>query len=82
MSESDTGATVAAGEASSVSTSSSHRELSEKYLHYGEQSVAILISDMEGFTQTTRRLGIVHFASMVRRTSVQRHGIHSSFPFS
>ena len=31
------------------------------------KSAAVLVSDMAGFTKTTRRLGIVHFASLIIR---------------
>lgn len=69
----DADADAAAASEAPASPHSVHPELSHKYLKYGDREVAILISDMEGFTQTTRRLGIVHFASMVRFLAFLRH---------
>ena len=34
---------------------------------YHEQEVAVLVSDLSGFTSTTRKYGIVHFASIIVR---------------
>ena len=37
-------------------------------VRYGDS--AVLVTDMSGFTKTTRRLGIIHFASLIARASL------------
>ena len=34
---------------------------------YSDREVAVLVSDLRGFTSTTRKYGIVHFASIIVR---------------
>jgi class 3 adenylate cyclase len=41
-----------------------YEEIFQNYLLY-EDEVAVLITDMTGFTSTTRKLGITHFASLI-----------------
>ena len=45
------------------------KQQTEKWIshNYTDRDVAILVSDLRGFTSTTRRYGIVHFASIIVR---------------
>ena len=51
------------------STSEDPHEHVQSLIHsdYHDTSVAVLVSDLSGFTSTTRKYGIVHFASIIVR---------------
>jgi class 3 adenylate cyclase len=53
----------------SISVEDDAHAHAQKFVHcdYSDRNVAILVSDLRGFTSTTRKYGIVHFASIIVR---------------
>ncbi len=53
----------------SIQTSDDPHKHVESLIHsnYSDREVAVLVSDLSGFTSTTRKYGIVHFASIIVR---------------
>ena len=56
-------------DASAAVTPDAEKKQVEKWItvDYTEREVAVLVSDLRGFTSTTRKYGIVHFASIIVR---------------
>ena len=56
-------------DAASAVTPDAETKQVEKWINvdYTEREVAVLVSDLRGFTSTTRKYGIVHFASIIVR---------------
>ena len=64
-------ASIATGSAGTTTTdmaTDAHAHVQNMILHdYHDREVAVMVSDLRGFTSTTRKYGIVHFASIIVR---------------